>query len=100
MSRPLTQLLPADLSVGGTTESGPQVTSMNNLKTLLQLPVKSDQEGSKDCCQVKGEHLPPLHPLHHHLLLPLRHLPLLLHHLPLHPLYPLLLFSFRQTRVM
>ncbi|XP_008329098.1 D site albumin promoter binding protein a [Cynoglossus semilaevis] len=57
MSRPLTQLLPADLSVGGTTESGPQVTSMNNLKTLLQLPVKSDQEGSKDCCQVKDKHV-------------------------------------------
>lgn len=67
MSRPLTQLLPPDLPAGATspqfgasnpTGSGPQgghLTSMTNLKSLLQLPIKADQRGTKDCCEMKGE---------------------------------------------
>lgn len=67
MSRPLTQLLPPDLPAGATSPqfgvsnpagSGPQgghLTSMTNLKSLLQLPIKADQRGIKDCCEMKGE---------------------------------------------
>ena len=28
---------------------------MTNLKSLLQLPIKADQRGPKDCCEMKGE---------------------------------------------
>lgn len=28
---------------------------MTNLKSLLQLPIKADQRGTKDCCEMKGE---------------------------------------------
>ncbi|MEQ2214588.1 hypothetical protein XENOCAPTIV_013275, partial [Xenoophorus captivus] len=38
--------------------SGPQgghLTSMTNLKSLLQLPIKADQRVTKDCCEMKGE---------------------------------------------
>lgn len=28
---------------------------MTNLKSLLQLPIKADQRGIKDCCEMKGE---------------------------------------------
>lgn len=67
MSRPLTQLLPPDLPAGATSPqfgasnpagSGPQgghLTSMTNLKSLLQVPIKADQRGPKDCCEMKGE---------------------------------------------
>lgn len=67
MSRPLAQLLPPDLPAGATSPqfgasglagSGPQggqLTSMTNLKSLLQLPIKADQRGPKDCCEMKGE---------------------------------------------
>lgn len=69
MSRPLAQLLPPSELPGGAgaaqlgapngTSSGPpggHLTSMNNLKSLLQLPIKADQRGGKDCCEIKGEH--------------------------------------------
>lgn len=67
MSRPLTQLLPPDLPAGATSPqfgvsnpagSGPQgghLTSMTNLKSLLQLPIKADQRSIKDSCEMKGE---------------------------------------------
>ncbi|XP_034401396.1 ena/VASP-like protein [Cyclopterus lumpus] len=70
MSRPLTQLLPPDLPAGATSPqfgasnppgSGPQgghLTSMTNLKTLLQLPIKADQRGTKDCCEMKDKDKP------------------------------------------
>ncbi|KAI4817833.1 hypothetical protein KUCAC02_011206 [Chaenocephalus aceratus] len=66
MSRPLTQLLPPDLPAGATSPQfgasnsagsgtqGGHLTSMTNLKTLLQLPIKADQM-AKDCCEMKGE---------------------------------------------
>lgn len=69
MSRPLTQLLPPDLPSGATSPqfgasspagSGPQggqLTSMTNLKTLLQLPIKADQR-AKDCCEMKDKDKP------------------------------------------
>lgn len=67
MSRPLTQLLPPDLPAGATSPhfgasnpagvgaQGGHLTSMTNLKSLLQLPIKVDQRGVKDCCEMKGE---------------------------------------------
>lgn len=67
MSRPLTQLLPPDLPAGATSPhfgasnpagvgaQGGHLTSMTNLKSLLQLPIKVDQRGIKDCCEMKGE---------------------------------------------
>ncbi|KAF1382011.1 hypothetical protein PFLUV_G00159950 [Perca fluviatilis] len=70
MSRPLTQLLPPDLPAGATSPqfgasnpagSAPQgghLTSMTNLKTLLQLPIKADQRGPKDCCEMKDKDKP------------------------------------------
>ncbi|XP_058474522.1 D site albumin promoter binding protein a [Solea solea] len=70
MSRPLTQLLPPDLPAGATSPqfgpsnpagSGPQggqLTSMTNLKSLLQLPIKSDQREVKDCCEMKDKDKP------------------------------------------
>ncbi|KAK9527166.1 hypothetical protein VZT92_015823 [Zoarces viviparus] len=70
MSRPLTQLLPPDLPAGATspqfgasspTGSGPQgghLTSMTNLKSLLQLPIKADQRVTKDCCEMKDKDKP------------------------------------------
>lgn len=70
MSRPLTQLLPRDLPTGATSPqfgasnpagSGPQgshLTSMTNLKSLLQLPIKADQRGPKDCCEMKDKDKP------------------------------------------
>ncbi|XP_054461552.1 D site albumin promoter binding protein a [Anoplopoma fimbria] len=64
MSRPpLTQLLPPDLPSGATSPagSGPQgghLTSMTNLKTLLQLPIKADQRAAKDCCEMKDKDKP------------------------------------------
>uniref|UniRef100_A0A3Q4BDZ8 BZIP domain-containing protein n=1 Tax=Mola mola TaxID=94237 RepID=A0A3Q4BDZ8_MOLML len=70
MSRPLTQLLPPDLPAGATSPqfgasnppgSGPQgghLTSMTNLKSLLQLPIKADQRGIKDCCEMKDKDKP------------------------------------------
>ncbi|KAI3358900.1 hypothetical protein L3Q82_015295, partial [Scortum barcoo] len=70
MSRPLTQLLPPDLPAGATSPqfgasspagSGPQgghLTSMTNLKSLLQLPIKADQRGPKDCCEMKDKDKP------------------------------------------
>ncbi|KAM3595680.1 uncharacterized protein V6R79_001069 [Siganus canaliculatus] len=70
MSRPLTQLLPPDLPAGATSPqfgasnppgSGPQgghLTSMTNLKSLLQVPIKADQRGMKDCCEMKDKDKP------------------------------------------
>nr|XP_057903658.1 D site albumin promoter binding protein a [Doryrhamphus excisus] len=69
MSRPLAQLLPPDLPSGASPQfgapnpaaSGPQggpLTSMTNLKTLLQLPIKADQRGNKDCCEMKDKDKP------------------------------------------
>uniref|UniRef100_A0A3P9JMK7 D site albumin promoter binding protein a n=1 Tax=Oryzias latipes TaxID=8090 RepID=A0A3P9JMK7_ORYLA len=70
MSRPLAQLLPPDLPTGATsphfgatnsTGSGPQggqLTSMTNLKSLLQLPIKADQRSPKDCCEMKDKDKP------------------------------------------
>ncbi|XP_035536964.1 D site albumin promoter binding protein a [Morone saxatilis] len=70
MSRPLAQLLPPDLPAGATSPqfgasnpagSGPQgghLTSMTNLKSLLQLPIKADQRGTKDCCEMKDKDKP------------------------------------------
>ncbi|XP_014883906.1 hepatic leukemia factor-like [Poecilia latipinna] len=70
MSRPLTQLLPPDLPAGATSPqfgasnpagSGPQgghLTSMTNLKSLLQLPIKADQRVTKDCCEMKDKDKP------------------------------------------
>uniref|UniRef100_UPI003AAD823F uncharacterized protein n=1 Tax=Centroberyx gerrardi TaxID=166262 RepID=UPI003AAD823F len=70
MSRPLTQLLPPDLPAGATspqfgtsnpTGSGPNgghLTSMANLKSLLQLPIKADQRAAKDCCEMKDKDKP------------------------------------------
>uniref|UniRef100_A0A8D3AZR9 D site albumin promoter binding protein a n=1 Tax=Scophthalmus maximus TaxID=52904 RepID=A0A8D3AZR9_SCOMX len=70
MSRPLTQLLPPDLPAGATSPqfgasnpagSGPQggqLTSMTNLKSLLQLPIKSDQRAAKDCREMKDKNKP------------------------------------------
>ncbi|KAM4550827.1 D site albumin promoter binding protein a [Fundulus diaphanus] len=70
MSRPLTQLLPPDLPAGATSPqfgasnpagSGPQsghLTSMTNLKSLLQLPIKADQRVAKDCCEMKDKDKP------------------------------------------
>lgn len=67
MSRPLTQLLPPDLPAGATSPhfgasnpagvgaQGGHLTSMTNLKSLLQLPIKADQRGIKDCREMKGE---------------------------------------------
>ncbi|XP_072304352.1 D site albumin promoter binding protein a [Eucyclogobius newberryi] len=67
MSRSLTQLLPPDLPAGATSPqfgasnpalSGPQGshgTSMTNLKSLLQLPIKADSRGPKDCCEMKDK---------------------------------------------
>ncbi|XP_061912644.1 D site albumin promoter binding protein a [Entelurus aequoreus] len=69
MSKPLVQLLPPDLpsgtsphfgapsSVAGGPQAGP-LTSMTNLKTLLQLPIKADQRGHKDCCEMKDRDKP------------------------------------------
>ncbi|XP_026203805.1 D site albumin promoter binding protein a [Anabas testudineus] len=70
MSRPLTQLLPPDLPAGATSPqfgasnpagSGPQgghLTSMTNLKSLLQLPIKADQRVTKECCEMKDKDKP------------------------------------------
>ncbi|XP_051927184.1 D site albumin promoter binding protein a [Hippocampus zosterae] len=70
MSRPLAQLLPPSELPGGAgaqfgapngTSTGPpggHLTSMNNLKSLLQLPIKADQRGSKDCCEIKDKDKP------------------------------------------
>ncbi|XP_041664214.1 D site albumin promoter binding protein a [Cheilinus undulatus] len=70
MSRPLTQLLPPDLPAGATSPqfgssnpavSGPQgghLTSMTNLKSLLQVPIKADQRVTKDCCEMKDKDKP------------------------------------------
>ncbi|XP_034560011.1 D site albumin promoter binding protein a [Notolabrus celidotus] len=70
MSRPLTQLLPPDLPAGATSPqfgasnpagSGPQgshLTSMTNLKSLLQLPIKADQRVTKDCSEMKDKDKP------------------------------------------
>lgn len=70
MSRPLTQLLPPDLPAGATSPqfgaanpaiSGPQgshLTSMTNLKSLLQLPIKADPRAPKDCCEMKDKDKP------------------------------------------
>ncbi|XP_029976306.1 D site albumin promoter binding protein a [Salarias fasciatus] len=70
MSRPLTQLLPPELPAGATSPqfgatnpagSAPQgghLTSMTNLKSLLQLPIKADQRGPKDCCEMKDKDKP------------------------------------------
>lgn len=69
MSRPLTQLLPPDLPAGATSPqfgainpaaSGPQgghLTSMTNLKSLLQLPIKADPRLAKESCEMKGERM-------------------------------------------
>ncbi|XP_034055625.1 thyrotroph embryonic factor-like [Gymnodraco acuticeps] len=69
MSRPLTQLLPPDLPAGATSPQlgasnsagsgtqGGHLTSMTNLKTLLQLPIKADQM-AKDCCEMKDKDKP------------------------------------------
>ncbi|XP_077937472.1 D site albumin promoter binding protein a [Gasterosteus aculeatus] len=71
MSRPLTQLLPPDLPAGaaspqfeassptGSAPQGGHLTSMTNLKTLLQLPIKADQRAAKDCCEMKDKDKPP-----------------------------------------
>ncbi|XP_037120008.1 D site albumin promoter binding protein a [Syngnathus acus] len=72
MSRPLAQLLlppPPELPAGASPQfgapngasSGPpggHLTSMTNLKSLLQLPVKADQRGVKDCCEIKDKDKP------------------------------------------
>ncbi|XP_077445994.1 D site albumin promoter binding protein a [Stigmatopora argus] len=69
MSRPLAQLLPPDLRAGASPQfgapnsasSGPpsgHLTSMSNLKSLLQLPIKADQRGAKDCCEMKDKDKP------------------------------------------
>ncbi|XP_029700912.1 D site albumin promoter binding protein a [Takifugu rubripes] len=70
MSRPLTQLLPPDLPAGATSPhfgasnpagvgaQGGHLTSMTNLKSLLQLPIKADQRGIKDCCEMKDKDKP------------------------------------------
>ncbi|XP_068189222.1 D site albumin promoter binding protein a [Antennarius striatus] len=72
MSRSLAQLLPPDLPSGGATSpqfgatsgpvgSGPpggHMTSMTNLKSLLQLPIKADPRGVKDCCEMKDKDKP------------------------------------------
>ncbi|XP_057684197.1 D site albumin promoter binding protein a [Corythoichthys intestinalis] len=69
MSRPLAQLLPPDLPAGASPQfgasnpasSGPpggHLTSMSNLKSLLQLPIKADQRGAKDCCEMKDKDKP------------------------------------------
>ncbi|KAF7210727.1 thyrotroph embryonic factor [Nothobranchius furzeri] len=70
MSRPLTQLLPLDIPAGATSPqfggsnpagSGPQsghLTSMTNLKSLLQVPIKADQRAAKDCCEMKDKDKP------------------------------------------
>uniref|UniRef100_A0A8C6TU17 D site albumin promoter binding protein a n=1 Tax=Neogobius melanostomus TaxID=47308 RepID=A0A8C6TU17_9GOBI len=75
MSRSLTQLLPPDLPAGATSPqfgaanpavSGPQgshLTSMTNLKSLLQLPIKADPRAPKDCCEMKGGYQIELCPL-------------------------------------
>ncbi|XP_060948327.1 D site albumin promoter binding protein a isoform X2 [Limanda limanda] len=61
---PLTQLQPPDLPSGASSPagSGPppggQLTPMTNLKTLLQLPIKSDQRGAKDCCEMRDKDKP------------------------------------------
>uniref|UniRef100_A0A8C5DMV4 D site albumin promoter binding protein a n=1 Tax=Gouania willdenowi TaxID=441366 RepID=A0A8C5DMV4_GOUWI len=66
MSRPLAQLLPPDVPAGAATSpqfgtSGPQagpLTSMTNLKSLLQLPIKADPRVLKDCCEMKDKDKP------------------------------------------
>ncbi|XP_076023707.1 thyrotroph embryonic factor-like [Genypterus blacodes] len=70
MSRPLTQLLPPEVPAGATSpqfgtsnpagsgSQGGHLTSMANLKTLLQLPIKADQRGPKDCCEMKDKDKP------------------------------------------
>ncbi|KAM9824292.1 D site albumin promoter binding protein a [Neosynchiropus ocellatus] len=70
MSRPLTQLLPPDLPAGatspqfgatnpvGSVPQGGHLTSMTNLKSLLQLPIKADQRSPKDCCMMKEKDKP------------------------------------------
>ncbi|XP_061675826.1 D site albumin promoter binding protein a isoform X2 [Syngnathoides biaculeatus] len=70
MSRPLAQLLPPDLPAAGASpqfgapnpaSNGPpggHLTSMTNLKSLLQLPIKADQRGAKDCCEMKDKDKP------------------------------------------
>ncbi|KAF7646168.1 hypothetical protein LDENG_00191780 [Lucifuga dentata] len=69
MSRPLTQLLPPEVPAGATSpqfgasnpagsgSQGGHLTSMANLKTLLQLPIKADQR-AKDCCEMKDKDKP------------------------------------------
>ena len=66
MSRPLTQLLPPEHPAGasphlgssnptGSAPNGGHLTSMASLKSLLQLPIKTDPRAAKDCCEMKGE---------------------------------------------
>ncbi|XP_037548668.1 D site albumin promoter binding protein a [Nematolebias whitei] len=70
MSRPLTQLLPPDIPAGatspqfgasspaGSVPQGGQLTTMTNLKSLLQVPIKADQRSPKDCCETKDKDKP------------------------------------------
>ncbi|XP_017283136.1 D site albumin promoter binding protein a isoform X2 [Kryptolebias marmoratus] len=70
MSRSLTQLLPPDIPAGatspqfgasspaGSVPQGGHLTSMTNLKSLLQVPIKADQRATKDCSEMKDKDKP------------------------------------------